>query len=69
MTTALTQVEFPAHYWNLVEQHTAPLAMLVVRNLTLLVPPVLAVAAVATLRLRRTACPAYFQVVNGVRKT
>jgi hypothetical protein len=48
--TALTQVEFPARYWNLVALDDGPMAILLVRNLLLVVAAVLAVAAVATLR-------------------
>ena len=53
LATALTQVEFPARYWDLVALHDGPLAILVVRNLTLVVAAILAVAAVATLRPAR----------------
>jgi hypothetical protein len=48
--TALTQVEFPARYWDLVALDDGPMAILLVRNLLLVVAAVLAVAAVATLR-------------------
>jgi hypothetical protein len=50
LATALTQVEFPARYWNLVALHDGPLAILVLRNLTLVVAAALAVAAVVSLR-------------------
>ncbi|NLT93076.1 MAG: DUF2029 domain-containing protein [Actinobacteria bacterium] len=37
LTLALTQAEFPAQYWNLLEMQPAPLAVVVVRNTLLLV--------------------------------
>jgi hypothetical protein len=50
LATALTQVEFPARYWDLVALDGGPVAILLARNVTLLVATVLSVAAVATLR-------------------
>ena len=50
VSVLLTQVEFPARYWDLVALDPAPLALLVTRNLTLLAGAVLAVAALATQR-------------------
>jgi hypothetical protein len=49
LATALTQAEFPARYWDLVALQDAPLAILVARNVTLLVAAGLAVAALVTL--------------------
>jgi hypothetical protein len=49
VATVLTQVGFPARYWDLVALQSAPLAILVARNLTLLVAAGLAVAALVTL--------------------
>ena len=45
VATALTQVEFPARYWDLVALQDGPMAILLARNLTLVVAAALAVAA------------------------
>ena len=52
----LTQVEFPARYWDVVALQPAPLAILVARNAVLVVAAVLAVAALV--RMRPEADPA-----------
>jgi hypothetical protein len=58
VSVLLTQVEFPARYWDLVALDPAPLALLVIRNLTLVVGAALAVAALATLRSEAAASTA-----------
>jgi len=50
LATLLTQFEFPARYWDLVDLQSGPLALLLARNATLVVAAVLAVIAVARLR-------------------
>jgi hypothetical protein len=49
VATALTQLGFPVRYWDLVALESAPLAILVARNLTLLTAAALAIAALVTL--------------------
>lgn len=49
LATLLTQVEFPARYWDLVDLQPGPLALVVARNLTLLVATALAVASLVRL--------------------
>jgi hypothetical protein len=63
----LTQVEFPARYWDLVRLEPAPLAILLARNTLLVAAAALAVAAVVRLRAEAEPASAHFQVVNGVR--
>jgi len=46
----LTQLEFPARYWDLVKLEPAPLAILVARNATLVAATALAVAALVRIR-------------------
>lgn len=46
LAVLLTQVEFPARYWDLVDLRPAPLAILMVRNLVLVAAAALSVAAV-----------------------
>lgn len=50
LAVVLTQVEFPARYWDLVSLQPAPLAILVARNAALVAAAVLAVAALARVR-------------------
>ena len=52
----LTQVDFPARYWDLVGLEPAPLAILVARNAVLVAAAILAVAALV--RMRPQADPA-----------
>jgi uncharacterized membrane protein len=49
VATALTQIEFPARYWELVALHDGPLLILLLRNLTLVAATALAIAAVVRL--------------------
>lgn len=69
VAVCLTQVEFPARYWDLVGLETAPLAILVARNAALVTAAVLAVAALVRLRPEADPPAAHFQVVKGVRNT
>ena len=67
LATALTQVEFPARYWDLVALDDGPMAILLARNLTAGRgggPRGGRRRHPAASRDRRTS---YFQVVNGVR--
>jgi len=68
LAVVLTQVEFPARYWDLVALQTAPLAILLARNLALLTGTMLAVVAVARLRPEPAGAPeaGHLQVTNGV---
>jgi hypothetical protein len=50
VAVVLTQMEFPARYWDLVDLQAAPLAILIARNAALVAATVLAVAALARLR-------------------
>lgn len=56
LATLLTQLWFPARYWDLVDLQPGPLALLVTRNLVLLVAAALAVVALARLRAPATPC-------------
>lgn len=49
LAVVLTQVEFPARYWDLVALHSGPLAVLALRNAALIAAAILAVVAVAEL--------------------
>jgi hypothetical protein len=49
LAVLLTQIEFPARYWELVDLEPAPLALLLARNVALVTATVLAVVALARL--------------------
>jgi hypothetical protein len=57
---ALTQVEFPARYWDLVDLQATPLALVVARNTVLVLAAVAAIAALVRL-------PAGARVEAGLR--